>query len=111
MSVQIDVIGDRPVGLTRPEAPLIRTFVAAFASQGLPVTLGSSSTDANLPMSLGVPALALPHGAIAHDVHSHTEWCDVGARFPVLQAELLALVSLAELGTGGGTRPQRSTTD
>lgn len=111
LSVQIDVIGDRPVGLTRPEAPVIRTFVAAFASQGLPVTLGSSSTDANLPMSLGVPALALPHGAISHDVHSHTEWCDVGGRTPVLQAELLGLVSLAELGTGGAPRPQRSPTD
>src|SRR5439155_21239633 len=77
LRIQVDVIGDRPVGRTPPDSPPVRAAIAAFASQGLQVALGSSSTDANLPMSLGLPAVALPHGALAHEVHSHAEWCDV----------------------------------
>jgi hypothetical protein len=48
-------------------------------------------------MSLGVPALALPHGCQGHEAHSRAEWCDVTNRSTVLIAELVAVVAAAEL--------------
>lgn len=109
LALDVQVIGDRPVGRTPVDGPLVRTVVAAFATQGLLVALGNSSTDANLPMSLGVPAVALPHGAQGHDAHSTSEWCDVSGRPAVLRAELLALVVLAELH--GPPQPGPAPTD
>lgn len=109
LELALEVIGDRPVGTTPAASPLVADFVAAFAAHNLPAVLSSSSTDANLPMSLGVPALALPHGVQAHDAHSRSEWCDVTGRGPVLQALLVGLVATAELA--GEIVPTRSPTD
>jgi acetylornithine deacetylase/succinyl-diaminopimelate desuccinylase-like protein len=97
LQLDVDVIGDRPVGRTSPDSRIVQAVVAAFASQNLPALLGTSSTDANLPMSLGVPAVALPHGCQGQEAHSRAEWCDTANRGPVLAAELLAVVAVAEL--------------
>ena len=109
LELEVETIGDRPSGRTPADSPLVRTVVAAFASQSLAALLGSSSTDANWPMSLGVPALALPHGCQGRDAHSIAESCDTAGRPPVLAAELLALVALAELD--GPLEPLRAPTD
>jgi acetylornithine deacetylase/succinyl-diaminopimelate desuccinylase-like protein len=97
LELDVTTIGDRPIGSTPADSPLVRAAVAAFATQSLRVSLGASSTDANLPMSLGVPALALPHGCRGHDAHSLHEWCDTNGRPAVLAAELLCTVFLAEV--------------
>ena len=97
------------MGRTAPDAAIVQSTVAAFATHGLAPVLGTSSTDANLPMSLGVPALALPHGCQGHEAHSRAEWCDVANRAPVLAAELLAVAAAAELH--GPLRFRRQPTD
>ena len=115
LQLEFAVIGDRPAGVTPADSELVRTSVAAFASRDLRARLGASSTDANEPMRLGVPAVALPHGARAHETHSRREWCRVGARVPVLEAVLLALVYVAgdvseppgAAAVGGDGRPHR----
>jgi acetylornithine deacetylase/succinyl-diaminopimelate desuccinylase-like protein len=109
LALEVQVIGDRPVGRTASDSPLVRTLVAAFAMRGVTVALGNSSTDANLPMSLGVPAAALPHGVQGHDAHSLSEWCDISGREAVLAAELVALVALGELW--GPPQPGPAPTD
>ena len=109
LDLDVQVIGDRPVGRTPPGGTLVQSVIAAFATQGLSVVLGSSSTDANVPMSLGVPAVALPQGVQGHEAHSRAEWCDVSGRPAVLAAELLTVVGLAELD--GPIRMRRSPTD
>jgi acetylornithine deacetylase/succinyl-diaminopimelate desuccinylase-like protein len=109
LQMTVQVIGDRPIGSTAADSPLVRTAVAAFATQGIAMVLGSSSTDANLPMSLGVPALALPHGVHGHDAHSRNEWCDVSGRPTVLAAELLMLAVLAQVD--GPLQPGPAPTD
>ena len=101
LRLELEVIGDRPAGTTPADSDLVRTAVAAFGNGNLRVRLGASSTDANEPMRLGVPALALPHGVRAHETHSRREWCNVGARVPVLEAVLLALLCVA----GGASMP------
>jgi acetylornithine deacetylase/succinyl-diaminopimelate desuccinylase-like protein len=95
LELDIQVIGDRPSGCTSPDSPLVRTVVAAFAHFEIEVELATSSTDANEPMRLAVPALALPHGARAYSAHSAQEWCDVRGREPVLKAIFTAVARLA----------------
>jgi tripeptide aminopeptidase len=115
LRLELEVIGDRPAGTTAADSDLVRTAVAAFGSRNLRVRLGASSTDANEPMRLGVPAVALPHGARAEETHSRREWCRVGARVTVLEAVLLALVRVAggiaepprAVAPGGDGRPRR----
>lgn len=109
LTIEVETIGDRPAGITSPDSPLVTTAVAAFGSQSMGVVLGSSSTDANWPMSLGIPSLALPHGCQGREAHSMNEWCDTTGRPPVLAAELLAVVATAELD--GPIRPRRQPTD
>src|SRR5262249_33896243 len=109
LELDVQVIGDRPVGVTALTTPIVQAAVAAFSVQSLQMVLGSSSTDANLPMSLGVAAIALPHGAQGHSAHSRAEWCDTAGRSAVLQAELLAVVGIAELD--GPLRLRRTQTD
>jgi acetylornithine deacetylase/succinyl-diaminopimelate desuccinylase-like protein len=95
LTLDMRSIGDRPTGETPLDSPLVLTCAAAFAACGFPLEFTQSSTDANVPMSLAVPALALPHGARAFNAHSEQEWCDVSGREAVLEAELLALLALA----------------
>lgn len=92
---EVRVIGDRPMGETPESDPLPRALAAAFAACNLPLAFTRSSTDANVPMSLGIPALAVPHGVRAYNAHSEAEWCDVRGRTGVLEAELLAVLALA----------------
>lgn len=69
-----DVIGDRPGGGTDVEAPLVRAAVAATRQAGGNPTLATSSTDANIPMSLGIPAVTLGCGGDAGQAHTSAEW-------------------------------------
>jgi tripeptide aminopeptidase len=78
VSVETALIGERPVGLTDPDQPLVRMAVAAIeASTGRPAFLGKGSTDSNLPMSLGIPAVTFPSGFRSGRAHSPEEFIDI----------------------------------
>ncbi len=68
------VIGARPGGATDPDEPLVRAAIAATRSQGRNPVLTVSSTDANIPMSLGIPAITLGCGGEAGQAHTTDEW-------------------------------------
>ena len=74
--LKLDVrrVGDRPSGLTPRTHPLVQTAVAATRAVGHDHQLACASTDANLPIALGVPAVALGAGGRAGDAHLPTEW-------------------------------------
>jgi acetylornithine deacetylase/succinyl-diaminopimelate desuccinylase-like protein len=67
-------MGRRPAGRTAPDAALVRAAAAATRAVGVVPELGTSSTDANLPMSLGVPAITLGAGGDAGLAHTPREW-------------------------------------
>jgi acetylornithine deacetylase/succinyl-diaminopimelate desuccinylase-like protein len=96
LELRVETIGDRPVGRTPPESELVRVAVAAFAARGFSPALGSASTDANWPMRLGVPAIAIAHGCRGHQAHAIDEWCDTAGRADVLAAQVLLLAALSE---------------
>lgn len=77
ITVDLKKVGDRPSGMTPPTTPLVRVAMAAAKSAGLTPVLEASSTDANLPMSLGIPAIRLNSGGTGDRAHAPDEWIDV----------------------------------
>lgn len=74
LTLEVEVIGDRPAGATDPDAPLVGAAVEATRAMGLAPELVASSTDANLPMSLGIPAVTMGAGGEAGQAHTPEEW-------------------------------------
>jgi acetylornithine deacetylase/succinyl-diaminopimelate desuccinylase-like protein len=72
----IATIGDRPCGELPREHPLVRAAMAATYAIGRTPELVAASTDANVPISLGVPAIAIGAGGRGGGVHTPGEWYD-----------------------------------
>ena len=69
-------VGNRPAGSVSAEAPIVQAAVSVTRALGLPVSLDEGSTDANLAMSLGVPAITIDGGGTATGTHSTDEAFD-----------------------------------
>jgi tripeptide aminopeptidase len=78
LNMKIDTIGIRPAGGTSDSAFITRTALAAGRVMGVNTPLTSSSTDANVAMSLGIPALTVDGGGSGHGAHALDEWYDDG---------------------------------
>jgi tripeptide aminopeptidase len=78
ISVQVDTIGIRPAGAQPDDAPIVRAALAAGKALGFTAPTTASSTDANLPMSLGIPAITIDGGGDGRGAHSTTESYDDG---------------------------------
>jgi acetylornithine deacetylase/succinyl-diaminopimelate desuccinylase-like protein len=74
LTVDMDMIGDRPSGGIPTDDALVQRAVAATRLLGLEPSLGRSSTDSNVPISLGVPAVTLGGGGSSGGTHSPDEW-------------------------------------
>ncbi|WP_431272536.1 peptidase dimerization domain-containing protein [Dankookia sp. P2] len=74
---EITPIGDRPAGHTTPDADIVQLATAAVAARGYTPRHEYSSTDANIPMSLGIPAVKIGSGGRGGRAHSLEEWIDV----------------------------------
>lgn len=66
-------VGDRPVGATPLDAPIIRIAAAASKAGGFAPTFGAGSTDSNIPFSMGIPAVTLGSGFQTMRAHSLEE--------------------------------------
>jgi acetylornithine deacetylase/succinyl-diaminopimelate desuccinylase-like protein len=78
ISLVIDTIGIRPTGAQADSARIVQTAIAAGKALGFTSTTGASSTDANIPISLGIPAIRIGGGGTAEGAHSLGEWYDDG---------------------------------
>ncbi|MBC8086760.1 MAG: M20/M25/M40 family metallo-hydrolase [Phycisphaerae bacterium] len=76
LTLQIDTIGIRPAGATADDAFIVRTALAAGKTMGVYTPLTPSSTDANIPISLGIPAITIDGGGVGQGGHSLDEWYD-----------------------------------
>ncbi|MBI1199815.1 MAG: M20/M25/M40 family metallo-hydrolase [Phenylobacterium sp.] len=77
ISADVKQIGDRPTGATSPDAPIVQLTAAAVRAAGYRPELGASSTDSNIPISLGIPAVTIGSGGTGGRAHSLDEWIDV----------------------------------
>lgn len=79
ISADVKLIGERPSGVTAPESPLLRQVTATMKSFEKVPVWNVGSTDANIPISLGIPAFAMSpqSGNRGGRAHSLDEWIDV----------------------------------
>ena len=76
--VRIDTIGIRPAGSQPDSAAIVRAALGAGRALGFSAETGASSTDANIPISLGIPAITIDGGGHGEGSHSLEEWYDDG---------------------------------
>jgi di/tripeptidase len=98
--IQVDakVIGERPCGETSMEAPILKTTIAVVQAFGLKPAFSVSSTDSNIPMSMGIPALTIGRGGPGGRSHSPDEWTDVEAGGVARSVEVALAIILAAAG-------------
>jgi len=102
--VERKLLGDRPAGAGGEDNAVAAAWISALVALGQqpPLTV-AGSTDANVPMGLGIPAITASGGGIADKAHSLDEWYE-----PVnawLGPQGLLLTSLALVGLEGGPKP------
>ncbi len=96
LTMVIDTIGIRPAGSQPDSARIVRVAVAAGTTLGFPVTPHASSTDSNVPIGLGIPAITLDAGGRSGTAHSLSESYDdgpngyVGPQYVALVLAMLA---------------------
>jgi tripeptide aminopeptidase len=74
LASRLTIIGDRPAGETPFDHPLVAAAVEATRLIGREPALAAASTDANVPISLGIPAVAIGAGGRGGDAHTADEW-------------------------------------
>lgn len=77
ITVKPVLVGDRPAGITPREADIVEFATAAYAAEGITLKYSSSSTDSNVPISLGVPAVTISRVASGSRNHSLDEWIGI----------------------------------
>lgn len=77
ITAEVKQIGDRPTGATKEDAEIVQLTSAAVKAAGFAPILGASSTDSNVPISLGIPAVTIGSGGEGGRAHALDEWIDV----------------------------------
>jgi len=97
ITVEATLIGDRPAGSTAADSDIVKHSTAALEAHGFAVRHVASSTDANIPMSLGIPAVKIGSGGTGGRGHSLDEWIDVEKSNSVrgMAAGLTAILAVA----------------
>ncbi|MCL4523899.1 MAG: M20/M25/M40 family metallo-hydrolase [Acidobacteria bacterium] len=95
LKLKINVIGARPGGELPENSFLLEAVRSADRYVGQRSRLERSSTDANIPLSLGIPAIALGGGGRGGGAHSLNEWYEPAGRETGLKRILLTLLSVA----------------
>lgn len=101
LDLRVELIGDRPSGETPASAPIVAAARAATRLIGETPELVASSTDANIPIALGIPAIALGAGGRSAGAHTTEEWYDNDGGPEGLERILLTILAVAGIqGTG-----------
>ena len=95
LSYSIEQIGERPAAMLPEDSPLLASLRAVDRHLGLRTDLRLGSTDANIPLSLGVPALSMGAGGEGGAAHTTAEW--YSARDRELGLRRVLLLTLATL--------------
>jgi tripeptide aminopeptidase len=91
---KIKEIGSRPGGGLAADAPILEYMRAVDTHLGIRSHLDCSSTDANIPLSLGIPAISIGTGGQGGGAHTASEWYQPEGRELGLRRILLALCLL-----------------
>jgi acetylornithine deacetylase/succinyl-diaminopimelate desuccinylase-like protein len=91
----IEKIGDRPAGRLPADAELMALLEAVDRHLAIRTEMRLASTDANIPLSMGIPAVSIGGGGEGGGIHTHAEWYDSRGRDLGLRRILLLLLAVA----------------
>ena len=100
VTMKLREIGSRPAGRLPADAPLLRNLRAVDAHLGIRSSTEMASTDANIPLSLGLPALSIGAGGQGGGAHTWQEWFNPEGRD--LGLKRILLTAALEMGLSGG---------
>lgn len=105
ITVEVKLIGDRPAGVVAEDSPLVQATARAVTTltRAPHITFAGSSTDSNLAMSLGIPAVTIGGGGQGGNWHSRNEWYKPVDAYIGPQNALLTMLVLT--GVEGVTKP------
>jgi acetylornithine deacetylase/succinyl-diaminopimelate desuccinylase-like protein len=104
LSLHIDTIGIRPTGAQADAAPIVQTALNAAKALGFTSQTGASSTDANIPISMGIPGIRIGGGGQGGGAHSLDEWyVDTPNSYVGPQWAALLVSALAGVAPAGAT--------
>jgi tripeptide aminopeptidase len=95
IEMQLKLLGARPGGDLAAGSPLLQSVMDADRFLGNRSRLERSSTDANIPLSEGIPAISIGGGGTAGGAHTLAEWFDPVGREMGLKRVLLTVLSAA----------------
>lgn len=96
LTIENELVGDRPAGNTPEDSPIVRAAVSADKALGIPTDLGEGSTESNVPMNLKIPALTIDGGGCGSGSHSLNEAFDSTDAWKGTQRALLLVVALTQ---------------
>src|SRR5690625_1965168 len=100
-TLKIEMVGDRPSGWTDEETPIVQRAMAASKYLGGSPRLRTSSTDSNIPISKGIPAVTLGGGGTSGESHSLHEWFLNKEGYRGIQRIFMVVVAEAGVKTEG----------
>ena len=74
LTLNLELIGLRPSGVQPSELPIIQRSMAAAKYFGAAPSISPSSTNSNIPISLGIPSITIGRGGEGDGAHSLGEW-------------------------------------
>jgi tripeptide aminopeptidase len=96
LTVEKNLVGDRPAGRTAANSPIVEAAVSVTKALGFPVSLDEGSTDSNIPMSLGIPAVTIDGGGRGTGAHALGESFDSTNSWQGTQRATLLAIALAQ---------------
>src|SRR5207245_10074887 len=92
---KVELLGSRPGGELAADSPLLAALRAADEFIGNQSRIERSSTDANVPLSLGIEAISIGAGGNGGGAHSLQEWYDATGREAGLKRALLTVLGVS----------------
>jgi len=96
LSVEKTLVGTRPAGRTQADAPIVVAAISVTKALNIPVSLDEGSTDSNIPMNLGIPAITIDGGGRGRGAHALDESFDSTDSWMGTQRALLLALALAQ---------------
>ena len=95
VSVSAELVGVRPAGQTPKESPIVQTAMAVSRALEIQEVLREGSTDSNVPMNLGIPAITISGGGVGTGAHSLNETFDTKDSWRGTERAILLVAALA----------------
>jgi tripeptide aminopeptidase len=95
--VHVEMIGDRPAAVLAEDTVLMETVRAVDRHLNLGTEQRVGSTDANIPLSMGIPAFAIGTGGMGGNIHTLQEWYEPMNRETALRRVLLTLLAVTQV--------------